>query len=115
MYGARAHLIAVRLTSTRHHVTSTPLIDGAVTWKARRCNTSVLYEHTSLPSRCLMSVHSLNWLPVFHLHQQTPQTLRPNLDEISAAASVSLTRLIASTSSARLEPGLINATKIKRG
>lgn len=58
---------------------------------------------------------SLNWLPVFHLHQQTPQTPRPNLDEISAAASVSLTQLIASVSSARLEPGLINVTKIQRG
>lgn len=44
-----------------------------------------------------------NWLPAFHLHRQTPQTLRANLKEILADASASHTGLIASASSARLE------------
>lgn len=55
-----------------------------------------------------------NWLPVFHLHRQTPQTLRANLKEIfggrlrvpHGANSLGVVR--------PPRDGLINATKMKR-
>lgn len=76
------HLIAAQLSSMWHHVTSTPLIDDAVTRIARRRNTSLLYEHTLSPSCCLMLVRSLIGRLFFYLHRQTLPTLRANLKEI---------------------------------